>query len=173
VATLAAEVAEPAVQTMAAPAKTAITRTKSTLNLSQIGKQQPQTDKPKEEVAEKLTIRNLSFDEVHVAWLQFAESRKTQVAEYNLLTHDFEVTGNVVKIHLANPVEEPLLAGLKADLVAFLKDKLNAPVVVEGALMQQQTRRIIYTNKEKFDHLAEKYPYLHELKDRLGLDADY
>ena len=55
----------------------------------------------------------------------------------------------------------------------FLKDQLNAPVVVEGELQQQQTKRIIYTNKEKFDHLVEKYPYLLELKDRLGLDTDY
>jgi hypothetical protein len=118
-------------------------------------------------------MRALTQVEVQLAWQKFAESRKTQVAEYNLLSHDYDLTGNVIKIHLTNPVEEPLLAGLKSDLVTFLKDQLNAPVVVEGELMQQQTKRIIYTNKEKFDHLAEKYPYLLELKDRLGLDTDY
>ena len=103
----------------------------------------------------------------------FAESRKNQVAEYNLLCHDFEVNGHYIKIHLDNPVEEPLLAGIKADLVAFLKEQLKAQVMVEGVLIQHQNKRIIYTNKEKFDHLAEKYPHLHELKERLGLDTDY
>jgi hypothetical protein len=171
-------VAEPAVvapvdlPVTTAPAKP-ITRTKSTLNLTQIGKTQKSTEKPKEELTEKLPMRVLTQVEVQAAWQKFAESRKTQVAEYNLLSHDYELNGNVIKIHLANPVEEPLLAGLKSDLVAFLKDQLNAPVVVVGELMQQQTKRIIYTNKEKFDHLAEKYPYLLELKDRLGLDTDY
>lgn len=115
----------------------------------------------------------MSLAEVQAAWQLFADTRKTQVAEYNLLTHPISVTGHTVRIHLANPVEEPLLAGMKADLVAFLKEKLAAPVVIEGELVEQQARRIIYTNKEKFDHLAEKYPYLLELKDRLGLDTDY
>ena len=118
-------------------------------------------------------MRALTFDEVQSAWRKFAESRKTQVAEYNLLSHEYELSGNVIKIHLTNPVEEPLLAGLKADLVAFLKNQLNAPVVVEGELIEHTSKRIIYTNKEKFDHLAEKYPYLLELKERLGLDTDY
>jgi hypothetical protein len=155
------------------PTKPVSTRAKSTLNLSQIGKAQDTTDKPKEEVVEKLTVRPLTLEEVKAAWQKFAESRKSQVAEYNLLSHDFDLTGHVIKLHLANPVEEPLLAGIKADLVAFLKEQMNAPVVVEGELMQRESRRIIYTNKEKFDHLAEKYPQLLDLKERLGLDTDY
>jgi hypothetical protein len=32
---------------------------------------------------------------------------------------------------------------------------------------------VIYTSKEKFEHLAEKYPYLNELKDKLGLDWEF
>lgn len=155
------------------PSKPVSTRAKSTLNLSQIGKSQETSDKPKEEVVEKLAIRALTFDEVKAAWQKFAESRKSQVAEYNLLSHDFDLNGHVIKLHLANPVEEPLLAGIKSDLVAFLKEQMNAPVIVEGALMQHESKRIIYTNKEKFDHLAEKYPQLLELKERLGLDTDY
>lgn len=155
------------------PKKPVSTRAKSTLNLSHIGKTQDTGEKPKDEIVEQLTIRTLSVDEVKAAWQKFAESRKGQVAEYNLLSHDFDLNGHIIKLHLANPVEEPLLAGLKADLVAALKDQLNAPVVVEGELIQHETKRIIYTNKEKFDHLAEKYPQLLELKERLGLDTDY
>lgn len=161
-----------ALASVAEPTKPITTRVKSTLNLNQIGKTQ-QAEKPKEETIEKLAFRDLKFDEVTAAWQKFAELRKSQVAEYNLLSHDFDLNGNVIKLHLANPVEEPLLAGLKQDLVAFLKEQLNAPVVVEGELMQQQSKRIIYTNKEKFDHLVEKYPQLLELKERLGLDTDY
>lgn len=134
---------------------------------------QADESKPKAESEEKFPIRNLSLDEVKIAWQKFADTRKNQVAEYNLLTHDFEVSGHTIKVLLANPVEEPLLAGLKAELTTSLKEQLNAAVVVEGELVQHQSKRIIYTNKEKFDHLAGKYPYLIELKDRLGLDTDY
>ncbi len=32
---------------------------------------------------------------------------------------------------------------------------------------------MLYTNKEKFDHLAEKYPSLKLLQEKLSLDPDY
>ena len=38
---------------------------------------------------------------------------------------------------------------------------------------QQQSKKIAYTNKEKFEHLAEKNPLLKELKEKLGLDPDF
>jgi len=40
-------------------------------------------------------------------------------------------------------------------------------------MQEFETKKIAYTNKEKFDHLAEKNPALRELKERLGLDADF
>lgn len=34
-------------------------------------------------------------------------------------------------------------------------------------------KKVIYTNREKFDHLVEKNPKLKDLKERLGLDTDF
>lgn len=36
-----------------------------------------------------------------------------------------------------------------------------------------QAQKIAYTNKEKFDKLAEQNPLLKELKQRLDLDTDF
>jgi DNA polymerase-3 subunit gamma/tau len=35
------------------------------------------------------------------------------------------------------------------------------------------SKKVMYTNKEKFDYLAEKNPALKDLKERLGLDMDF
>ena len=42
-----------------------------------------------------------------------------------------------------------------------------------GVLELTSSKKVIYTNKEKFDHLAEKNPTLNDLKERLGLDTDF
>ena len=75
---------------------------------------------------------------------------------------------------MANLVEEPLLQGIRTQLTAYLRDKLNnSNINVFGVMQAFETKRVAYTNKEKFDFLAEKNPILLELKERLGLDTDY
>ena len=110
---------------------------------------------------------------MYEAWQEYAGVRKTQVAEYSLLQRNFEFDGHIIKLQLTNPVELTLLDSIKLDLLTFLKEKLQCEVMLEGVLLKTETKKMIYTNKEKFDHLAEKHPALLELKDRLGLDTDY
>jgi hypothetical protein len=42
-----------------------------------------------------------------------------------------------------------------------------------GELNVTDEKKVIYTNRDKFDHLAEKNPKLKELKERLGLDTEF
>ncbi len=115
----------------------------------------------------------MTLSEVQHAWKQFAESRKGQIAEYNLLLRDFDLAGNTIQLQLTNPVEDQLLTDIRTDLLTFLKEKLNNEIFIEGVMQKSITKKVIYTNKEKFDYLVEKYPALLELKERLGLDTDY
>ena len=107
-------------------------------------------------------------------WNSFAEQRKKFQAEYQLLTQPYDLTGNKVILHLHNPVQETILANLRSDLVTFVRDQLrNQSIQVVGELREAEQRKVIYTNREKFDYLVQKNPALRELKDRLGLDTDF
>jgi DNA polymerase-3 subunit gamma/tau len=107
-------------------------------------------------------------------WNEFAELKKNQAGEYNLLKRGFDLKENKITISLTNPVEEPMLQSIRTQLTAYLRDKLNnSSVSVFGVMQEFETKKIAYTNKEKFDYLAEKNPILLELKERFGLDADY
>ncbi len=107
-------------------------------------------------------------------WSQYAEQRKNQVAEYHLLSQSFTFKNNIVTVQLTNPVEEPLLAGMRLDLVNYLREKLgNSKLQVESEIQQTSTKKKAYTNKEKFDYLAEKNPLLKNLQERLGLDPEF
>jgi hypothetical protein len=168
---LASPVTNPVVAEKPSPS-----RTKSTLNLQDILSNKGVSTEIKEKLKSedtKANKRQLKLAEVQEVWKQFAETRKGQVAEYSLLQRDFELVDNTIHLQLTNPVEEPLLAGIKTDLLDFLKEKLDNDVCIEGVMLKHSSKKIIYTNKEKFDHLAEKNPMLLELKERLGLDMDY
>ena len=150
-------------------------KSKSTLNLQDlINKPEGASNsKPKTEVEPILESRSLTMAEVKTAWNQFAELRKNQVAEYSMLQREFSLKENKISLQLSNPVEEQLLHAVKTELIVFLRNKLNTDVNVDCILSLAPSKKIIYTNKEKFDHLSEKYPLLIELKNRLGLDTDY
>ncbi len=100
--------------------------------------------------------------------------RKEQLAEYHLLNRGFEIHANELVISITNPVEEPLLASIKIDLVMYLREKLgNSSIQVRGVLNEITPSKVAYTNKEKFDSLATKNPKLIELRNKFGLDPDY
>jgi hypothetical protein len=96
------------------------------------------------------------------------------VAEFHLLSREVDLNGSVVTVALANTVEEPLLQSMMTDLVTYLRNRLSNPTIkVESVMKEMDVKKMAYTNKEKFDLLAEKNPILKELKDRLGLDTDF
>ena len=152
-------------------------RIKSTVNLQTIFKSAKPEDKPKEEnkvIGSTFPDRPVVTEELKLALEEFAESRKNQAAEYQLLKRDFTVQGNLVTLPLTNPIEEPLLQNIRSQLNTYVREKLNNQLIsVVGVLMAAGSKKVAYTNKEKFDHLVEKNPALKELKERLGLDTDF
>lgn len=91
-----------------------------------------------------------------------------------MLTHPYERKENEVIILLHNPVEETILNTIKSDLTAHVREKLqNSSITVTGQLIEGETKQMLYTNREKLEYLMEKNPILKEMKERLGLDADF
>jgi DNA polymerase-3 subunit gamma/tau len=131
--------------------------------------------KTEEKLIPSSTIdKPLELSTLKKAWDEFAELRKNQLAEYQLLRREFILQENKVIIPLNNSIEEPLLQGLRTSLITYLRDKLsNSSLLVIGVLQEFESKRPIYTNKEKFEHLAEKNPILKELQERFGLDPDF
>lgn len=92
-----------------------------------------------------------------------------------MLSQPYRLEGNVIVVRLLSPVHETMLNSIKSELTGYLREKLqNNTLQVTGELPTEgEEKKIIYTNREKFDFLAEKNPMLKELKDRLGLDTDF
>lgn len=152
-------------------------RPKTTLNLGHILKpSQKQEEKITEEKNGTVTSKDQPVTErlVKDAWAEYAEERKSQVAEYHLLNREIKFHNSQITIPLTNPIEEPLLLSIKSSLVDYLRKKLNNNSIQVISIMEErQSKKIAYTNKDKFEHLAEKNPLLNNLKEKFGLDADF
>lgn len=137
--------------------------------------QKPVEIKPEEKNGAVATPdQSITEKQVKEIWTEYAEVRKSQVAEYHLLNREFEFRNNQITIHLTNPIEEPLLLSIKTNLVEFLRKKLhNNSIQVVSMLQEFQSKKVAYTNKDKFEHLANKNPLVNELRDRFGLDPDF
>ncbi|MBL7877713.1 MAG: hypothetical protein JNL53_18760 [Cyclobacteriaceae bacterium] len=97
------------------------------------------------------------------------------MAEYHLLNQPFTFKNNLINLALTNAIEEPILVSIKPELLTYLREMLsNSSLKIEGVLAEQvNSKRIAYTNKEKFEHLMEKNPLLKDLKEKFGLDPDF
>jgi hypothetical protein len=92
-----------------------------------------------------------------------------------MLTQPYTVDNHVITVNLLSPVHETMLNNIKSEMTAYLRERLkNHNIQVTGTVVEpDDPKKVIYTNREKFEYLVEKNPILKELKDRLGLDTDF
>jgi len=82
--------------------------------------------------------------------------------------------GSSIVIELNNSLQMDILEEIKSDLIHYLRNKLqNDNIIVTPKVSKENGKKMLYTNKEKLDHLAEKNPLVNELQKKLGLDPDY
>ena len=167
-------VIDPEILTSPAPAKSS--KPKTTLNIKGLFNPTaiPDTVERTDEIKIPVTNEPVQTEKLKALWTEYAELRKNQSGEYQILKRDFHFDYPVIRIVLTNPVEETLLENFRRDFLQFLRDRLkNSDLTIATTLREATGKKVIYTSKEKFEHLAEKNPYLHELKERLGLDWDF
>jgi hypothetical protein len=108
------------------------------------------------------------------AWKTFAETRRLQQADYQLLSQEYARRGEVVVIPLSNPIQETMLNEFKLELITFLRERLqNNSIQVVGELQAADDKKMIYTPRDKFEYLMNKNPLVKELKERFNLDVDF
>jgi DNA polymerase-3 subunit gamma/tau len=124
--------------------------------------------------------RNSEFtpDALSEAWKEFASIRRKsgKAQEQHIFVQPYELAedGTTILLELNNAIQEPILEEIKSDLVQFLRNRLeNDHIMIESHLKKENGKKLLYTNKEKLDHLAEKNPLVKELQTKLGLDPEF
>ena len=118
-----------------------------------------------------------TFETLEKYWNTFAENKKKEGkdSEYAVLKQKIELKedGKII-LTLTNAVQLNILDRFRSDLITSLKtNQNNGTIELHVELIEETSTRTPYTNKEKFEHMAQKKPILNELRNRLGLDPDF
>ncbi|TGE07687.1 DNA polymerase III subunit gamma/tau [Hymenobacter fodinae] len=110
-------------------------------------------------------------------WAELLEERKqSSMSEYSVLNRPVQANEqHVILLRVDNPVQEDQFNEFRAGFLGELRrrtgyPRLNVQVEVNERV---DTGRKLYTSSDKLEYLMEKYPMLSEMKQRLGLDADF
>ncbi|MDJ1466493.1 DNA polymerase III subunit gamma/tau [Xanthocytophaga flava] len=111
-------------------------------------------------------------DQLLQQWQAFAKTR-SYPTELLILNRGYEFQNGTIMLKLENQIQLTQLNEFRYELLEFLRKRLrNSTIQIQGEIVEQGKKRMVYTNREKFDYLAEKYPVLNDLKSQLGLDMD-
>jgi DNA polymerase-3 subunit gamma/tau len=111
-------------------------------------------------------------------WQQLADERRAQekMSDYMVLNRAVAAdASHVITLTVDNPVQVVQFNDFRAEFMAELRRRTGHPglTVQTEVATAAPTGRKLYTSNDKFAYLAEKYPALQEMKQRLGLDADF
>jgi len=119
----------------------------------------------------------VTIDQIKHEWNNFAENLKNEGRdrEFNTLNQIVVFNEDLsINLTLPNSFQSLTIEGLQQELLTYLRTKLNNSNIQLNAEVEKiEDKKLIYTNSEKFDYLAEKYPNLKDLKSRLDLDTDF
>ena len=109
-------------------------------------------------------------------WHEILRRKKSEnMMEYTLLNRQYHISeNNEIILHLENHVMLDQFTSLRPALLGELKKQLgNRSITLKAAVMEVQEENRLYTSQDKYNYLAEKYPVLTDLKQRIGLDTDF
>lgn len=119
----------------------------------------------------------LTFGTLQTHWYEFAEKRRiagNSTTEEISLNKEFKLEGTSIEIALDNTHQLEAMTNVRYELLTYLKSRIDAPrLEINPRVAPQEVNRLPYTPAEKFNYMAEKNPYLLELKQALGLDVDF
>lgn len=169
----------------AAPQQSASSRLKNTISLT------PTLTPPAQASKEPVTLPTVEYsaaangvkkEELTLAnlqrfWYEFSQKRLAagnSTTEQITLNREIQLNGATIEIALDNDHQQDAVMNVRYELLGFLKSRLDAPKLdINPRVAPQEVNRLPYTPAEKFNYMAEKNPYLLELKQALGLDVDF
>ncbi len=148
-------------------------------NVSEYSKATPNQDDADDQnpsIAETKRTSDITVDKLTFAWNEFKNTRKEKAQDLNVLSQPYELSDDnkTIILTLTNSIQLDILKEIRSDLLIFLKNNLeNDMIRIKGNVSKEESKNLLYTNKEKFEHLANKHPLVKELQQTFNLDPEF
>jgi DNA polymerase III subunit gamma/tau len=116
----------------------------------------------------------IAQEAVHKHWHAYAKKLKLagKMSEYSLMNQEITFSETTIVVKLISTVQQDILAGIKEDLMAYLRQNLQCQdLKLKDVVVLPEKIIKPYTAQEKFKYLAEKYSDLRTLQEKLSLEV--
>jgi DNA polymerase-3 subunit gamma/tau len=151
---------------------------KNALNGNDQAPAEPELPSESTETENEIVSDYFTTEELIDAWNEFAEKIKSDRPRmYSTLKgyQPIRKDDQVIELILDNTVQqEEFQRDIKQDLLDYLKEKLNNHLIslTSSVKSEIEKKSILYTSRDKFEHMLKKNPDLGKLKQEFNLDLD-
>lgn len=176
---------QPVTQTPVQQPVTSTTPVTGTRKLTGMGSinsfKQGSATKEKETSADSITITDLNqpqqpftAEALQNCWTAFAEEMKNNALASVLRMNKPELQENyAIQFLVANATAEEQMNGLKPDLLAYLRSRLNnKAIMLTVTVNKAEAGRKMFTDQEKYKRMAELNPEIEKLRKAFDLTLD-
>jgi hypothetical protein len=135
------------------------------------------TDQPAADSITPGQLSPFSLEQLQQHWNAFFVELKAKGSPIELLLAGVGLElkeDYAISVVMNSSLQEEPFERLKPRLQQYLRQRLqNSRLSLHPTITEDNGPRRLYTNSEKFQHLLARYPLLNELKEKLGLEADF
>lgn len=125
------------------------------------------------------TNHPFTFDDINREWQLIAEEFKAHnfINKYVMMNRPLELIDTTLHMKVENEVQvQQFNENIRLELLSTLREKLkNQLIDIELDITEyiKNDKRTLYTQSDKYDYLANKYPLLIDMKQKFGLDHEF
>jgi DNA polymerase III subunit gamma/tau len=121
----------------------------------------------------------IAVEALQIEWHRLAQSYKKAnlINKFVMMDRPINLLGNTIHIQVENEVQvQQFNEGIRLEVLQALRvsmENFNLDIELDVMAQDSSDKKMLYTQSDKYDFLASKYPILAEMKLKFGLDHEF
>jgi DNA polymerase-3 subunit gamma/tau len=123
--------------------------------------------------------KDFTIEELMTVWNQIASEFQSAnlINKYVMMNRPIELFGSIIHMKVENEVQvQQFNENVRLEVVGKIRERLqnhSIDIALDVTATEKSDKKMLYTQSDKYEFLANKYPLLSEMKQKLGLDHEY
>jgi DNA polymerase-3 subunit gamma/tau len=120
-----------------------------------------------------------SHEELTSVWEKIASEFKDAnlINNFVMMNRPIELIDSIIHIKVENEVQvQQFNENIRLEVLSKIRERLqnySIDIALDVIETEKSDKKMLYTQSDKYDFLAQKHPLLSEMKQKLGLDHEY
>jgi DNA polymerase-3 subunit gamma/tau len=120
-----------------------------------------------------------SHEELTSVWENIASEFKDAnlINNFVMMNRPIKLIDSIIHIKVENEVQvQQFNENIRLEVLGKIRERLqnfSIDIALDVIEMEKSDKKMLYTQSDKYDFLAQKHPLLSEMKQKLGLDYEY